>query len=172
MPDTKERMKSRRAEAGDEGRAKDAVRKRSQRVEAGDEGRAKDAVRKRSQRVEAGEEGRTKEVASRKKRRRAEAGNKPVDERLRLYRLIKSRAMRLADLDIAADDASLDKLNLDELNDFMKSLDKHLQRASSHNLLIMIVKRRPKEARGLALSQGPSCARNFQRLQRRTDGES
>ena len=165
-------MKSRRAEAGEEGRGKDAVRKRSQRVEAGEEGRAKEVASHQKRRAEAGDEGRANEVASRKKRRRAKAGDKPVDERLRLYRLIKSRAMRLADLDIAADDASLDKLNLDELNDFMKSLDKHLQRASSHNLLIMIVKRRPKEARGLALSQGPSCARNFQRLQRRTDGES
>jgi hypothetical protein len=100
MPYTKEQMKRRRVDAGDEGRAKDAARK---------------------------------------KRRRAEANDKPVDERSKLYRLIKSRVMRLADLDIAADDASLDKLNLDELDDLKKLLDKHLERASSQNLLPMTI---------------------------------
>jgi hypothetical protein len=87
MPHTKEQMKRRRAEAGDEGRANDAARKKRQRAEVGDE-------LKRS-------------------------------KNSKLCHLIKSRVMRLADLDIAADDASLEKLNLEELNDLKKSLDKH-----------------------------------------------
>ena len=84
--------------------------------------------------MEAGDEGRA-DHAAREKRRRAEASDKPVNERSRLYLIIKSRVTRLADLDIAADNASLDKLSLDELNDLKKSLDEHLERASSQNFL-------------------------------------
>jgi hypothetical protein len=116
MPDTKEQMRRRRVEAGDEGRANNRVRMKRQRAEAGDEGRANNRVRMKRQRAEAGDEGRAKDAAYRK-RRRAEASDKPLDERSKLYPLIKSRVTRLPDLDIAADDASLDKLNLDELND-------------------------------------------------------
>jgi hypothetical protein len=115
MPYTDERKRKQRAEADDEERADDAARKKKRRAEAGDEGRADDAVRK--------------------KRQRAKARDKPVDERSKLYLLIKSRVTRLTDLDIAADDASLDKLNLDELSDLKKSLDKHLERESSQNFL-------------------------------------
>jgi hypothetical protein len=125
MPHTSEQKKRRREVAGDEGRTNDAARKKRQYAE---------------------------EAASRKKIKLNSPASKPVDddetminnnvsnelqssERSRLYRLIKSRVTRLADLDIAADDASLDKLNLTELDDLKKLLDKHLERASSQNFL-------------------------------------
>ena len=85
MPDTKEQMKRRRVDAGDEGRAKDAVRKKRQRAEAGDEGRANDAVRKKRRRAEAGDEVRAND-AVRKKRQRVEAGDEVRAKKQRVRR--------------------------------------------------------------------------------------
>ena len=82
----------RREVAGDEGRAKEVASHHKRREVAGDEGRAKEVASHHKRRAEAGDEGRAKEAALRKKRRCVEAGDKAVNERLRLYRLINSRA--------------------------------------------------------------------------------
>ena len=105
MPDTKERKKRRRAEAGDVGRAKDtarkkrqranAARKKRQRTKAGNEGPANEAARVKRRR-EAGNERRAKEAARSKARR---AKKKKIDAeyklRTRLNRNLENRRRQL-----------------------------------------------------------------------------
>jgi hypothetical protein len=137
MPFTKGQMKRWRAEAGDVGRANKAARLFSATPVDDDETKWKIIL-----------------------------SNNIHNQRIRLYRLIKGRVTRLSDLDIAADDASLEKLNVGELNDLKKPLDRHLKSASSHNFLPIVTCFEHRARKRGNTRSGPAPS-NFYHLQQR-----